>query len=117
MKWPLGYTRKEEILTNNPDCLIHRSLYGLKQASRQWFQKFFEVPFQKCFVQTNANYSMFIQATNSYSIALLVYVDDIVIAGNNTKAIQKLKVFMDTCFKLKDLGILKYFLGLEIAKS
>ena len=50
-------------------------------------------------------------------MALLVYVDDILIASNDVKAMAKLKVFLDQKFKLKDLGSLKYFLGLEVASS
>ena len=48
---------------------------------------------------------------------MLVYVDDIVIASNDQKAVDDLKIFLHGCFKLKDLGPLKYFLGLEVARS
>ena len=50
-------------------------------------------------------------------MALLVYVDDIFIASNDVKAVEDLKLFLDQNFKLKDLGSLKYFLGLEVARS
>ena len=50
-------------------------------------------------------------------MALLVYVDDILIASNDVKAVEDLKLFLDQKFKLKDLGSLKYFLGLEVARS
>lgn len=50
-------------------------------------------------------------------MALLIYVDDIVITGPSITAINTLKEFLHTQFKLKDLGNLKYFLGLEIARS
>lgn len=50
-------------------------------------------------------------------LALLVYVDDMVIAGNDTLQIQKVKSYLSTCFSIKDLGTLKYFLGLELARS
>ena len=46
-----------------------------------------------------------------------VYVDDILIASNNVQAVEELKISLDQHFKLKDLGGLKYFLGLEIARS
>jgi len=50
-------------------------------------------------------------------IALLVYVDDIVLASNDVDSITQLIVFLNTKFKLKDLGTLKFFLGLEIART
>ena len=50
-------------------------------------------------------------------IAILLYVDDMIITGNNKRAINDVKSFLGSCFKLKDLGFLKYFLGVEIARS
>ena len=50
-------------------------------------------------------------------MALLVYVDDILIASNDPQSVADLKVVLDKQFKLKDLGSLKYFLGLEVARS
>ena len=50
-------------------------------------------------------------------LAVLVYVDDMVIAGNDSAQCSRLKQFLATQFHLKDLGYLKYFLGLEIAHS
>ena len=60
---------------------------------------------------------MFTKKFNGSFIALLVYVDDILIASNNVQAVNDLKVSLDKHFKLKDLGGLKYFLGLEVARS
>ena len=50
-------------------------------------------------------------------LAVLVYVDDMVIAGNDSAQCSHLKPFLATQFHLKDLGRLKYFLGLEVAHS
>ena len=59
---------------------------------------------------------MFTKKFNGSFIALLVYVDDILIASNNVQAVNELKFSLDKHFKLKDLGGLKYFLGLEVAR-
>ena len=48
-------------------------------------------------------------------MALLVYVDDIILTGNNSSACLSFKQFLDRCFGIKDLGKLKYFLGIEVA--
>ena len=50
-------------------------------------------------------------------LILLIYVDDILIASNNIEAVNTFKVFLDAKFKLKDFGTLKYFLGLEVART
>jgi len=60
---------------------------------------------------------VFTKFEKSSIIILLVYVDDILIAGNNETAIDDFKKFFDNKFKLKDLGFLKYFLGLEVART
>ena len=60
---------------------------------------------------------MFTKGKGSSFVALLVYVDDIIITRPNTHVIDSLKSFLNDHFQLKDLGSLKYFLGLEIAKS
>ncbi|GKA17298.1 retrovirus-related pol polyprotein from transposon RE2 [Tanacetum coccineum] len=53
---------------------------------------------------------------NGIELHVLVYVDDLIVAGNNSDAIAKFRAYMSTCFHMKDLGALKYFLGIEIAR-
>lgn len=65
----------------------------------------------------NSDYSLFTQLVKTSFIALLVYVDDILIASNDPTAVAELKKFLDSKFKLKDLGAIKYFLGIKIARS
>jgi hypothetical protein len=64
-----------------------------------------------------ADYSLFTRTQGSSFIALLVYVDDIAIASNDLVAVKSLISTLYDIFRLKDLGTLKYFLGLEIARS
>ncbi|RVW13837.1 Retrovirus-related Pol polyprotein from transposon RE1 [Vitis vinifera] len=117
MKLPPGYNRKGESLPSNAVCLLHKSLYGLKQASRQWFSKFSTAIMGLGFSQSPSDHSLFIKNVDGLFIALLVYVDDVIIASNNQGAIADLKSELNKLFSLKDLGDVKYFLGLEIAKS
>jgi len=50
-------------------------------------------------------------------IYLLVYVDDIIISGNHSDVIHKFKDYLGNCFHMKDLGKLKYFCGIEVARN
>ena len=101
---PLGYHHKKEQLTSNIVCRSHKSIYGLKQAFRQWFAKFSSVLLEERFTQSATDHSLYIKHEGNSFLALLVYVDDSVITSNNAKLIEDLKTFLDGRFKLKDLG-------------
>jgi hypothetical protein len=98
-------------------CKLHKSLYGLKQASRKWYEKLTSILLQQHYVQAASDHSLFIKQTDHSFTAVLVYVDDVILAGNSLTEFSTLKTILHEQFKIKDLGQLKYFLGLEVAHS
>ncbi|KAF5475752.1 hypothetical protein F2P56_007527, partial [Juglans regia] len=88
-----------------------------QQDSRQWYDKFSTSLIQFGFTQSKADYSLFTCITNTTFTALLVYVDDIVVASSSLDSISALKTFLNNQFRIKDLGPLRYFLGIEVARS
>jgi hypothetical protein len=101
---------------SNIVCKLNKSLYGLKQASRMWFEKLSTFLKFVGFVQSGNDHSLFVRNTLTSYIAVLIYVDDLIICYNNLFD-SSFKSMMHNKFRIKDLGELKYFLGLEIARS
>lgn len=95
-------------------CWLHKSIYGLKQASRQWYSKLSESLLYLGYKHSSVDFSVFTKLTNTKSTTLLVYVDDIVLSGNDYTEIQHVKSFLNDKFKIKDHGSLRYFLGLQV---
>ena len=98
-------------------CRLTKSLYGLKQASIHWFAKLSSFLLNLGFIQSISDYSLFTHKTASTFITLLVYVDDVILAGNSMDIINKTKTLLHQTFRIKDLGKLKYFLGFVVAKK
>ena len=95
-------------------CRLKRSLYGLKQVPRAWFEKFRTTLLDFTFTQSQFDSSLFFRKTNLRIIILLVYVNDIVITGSDLQLIEQLQQRLHSSFHMKDLGPLQYFLGLEV---
>ncbi|RDX91387.1 Copia protein, partial [Mucuna pruriens] len=98
-------------------CKLHRSLYGLKQSPRAWFGKFSQV---QNFGMTRIKADHFVFYCHFFfakCVYLVVYVDDIVTIRNDDTKISQLKQYLFSHFQSKDLGHLKYFLGIEVAQS
>ncbi|XP_050160289.1 uncharacterized mitochondrial protein AtMg00810-like [Malus sylvestris] len=69
------------------------------------------------FKQTQADHTLFLKHNRRKLTTLILYVDDMVITGNDVEEIQKLQKYLAKEFEMKDLGIPKYFLGIEVARS
>ncbi|XP_031256086.1 uncharacterized protein LOC116114071 [Pistacia vera] len=115
MDLPPGF---EEKLGKNKVCRLKKSLYGLKQSPRAWFERFTKAVKRQGYKQGQADHTLFHKKTKEGKLAILfVYVDDIILTGDDDVELAKPKGFLANEFEIKDLGTLKYFLGMEFARS
>ncbi|KAF5471906.1 hypothetical protein F2P56_008669 [Juglans regia] len=110
MEQPQGF-----IDENYPDyvCRLHKSLYGLKQAPRAWFRRLSQYLLEYGFIESSADYSLFIYTNDSVKLYVLVYVDDILVTGSSKAAIASFILSLKDSFLVKDLGELSFFLGVQ----
>lgn len=106
---------KKEIYINQPEgfeepdkehlvCHLKKSFYGLNQTPRRWYKKFDSFIIQHNFKKTFAYHYVFVKKyDNDESIILLLYVDNMLIAGNDNIKIVALKKALSKCFSMKDL--------------
>lgn len=96
---------------------LRKSLYGLHQAPQCWFVKLAVALIQHGFEQSSSDYSLFTYLKGDAHLTTLIYVDDLVIGGNDGGASRRFKTYLNTCFHIKDLGKIKFFWGLEVSCS
>ncbi|GJW94157.1 retrotransposon protein, putative, ty1-copia subclass [Tanacetum coccineum] len=98
-------------------CKLNRSIYGLKKASKQWNKRFDDEIKKLCFTQNSDEPCVYLKASKSYVTFLIMYVDDILIMGNNIPMLQDVKSYLGRCFAMKDLGEAAYILGIKIYRD
>ena len=113
MKLPQGYypDAPEKV------CRLKKSLYGLKQASRQWNKALTKFLIDHGFVQSKRDYSLFVRKCQGKMCVVLAYVDDLLITGDDTDFVHTLKKELDAEFTIKDLGDMRFFLGIEVSRD
>lgn len=120
MNPPQGYQIKGESSNSGKKlvCKLRESLYGLKQALRQWNVKLIKTLMEYGFTQSKSDHSLFLKKTEGEGkMALLIYVDDVLIGGNDHNEVVKVMNYIGGKSKLRDLGAPRYFLDVEIARS
>lgn len=95
-------------------CKLRKAIYGLKQAPRAWYMELTKFLLNSGFTRSIADSSLFINNQHSAPIYLVVYVDDIILTGPDSHALNKFVAHIAGRFALKDLGPLTYFLGVEV---
>uniref|UniRef100_A0A2N9HG58 Integrase catalytic domain-containing protein n=1 Tax=Fagus sylvatica TaxID=28930 RepID=A0A2N9HG58_FAGSY len=115
MQLPLGFSQPPGF--SHKVCHLRWALYGLKQAPRAWFAKFNSTISQHSFSASSYDSALFFRRSDHGITLLLLYVDDMIITGDDVQGIQDLKRFLGQHFEMKDLGPLSYFLSLEVTSS
>jgi len=134
-KWPMHQldvnnaflqgTLQEEVYMEQPPglkdaqhpkhvCKLHKAIYGLRQAPRAWHEALKEFITSYGFIMSISDPSLFIYATGGTLAYFLVYVDDLLLTGNDSKFLQTFIGSLSNRFSLKNMGSPHYFLGVEI---
>ena len=112
MTIPPGYG---DSTTQGKVCKLKKALYGLKQSPRAWFGRFTQSMKTLGYKQCNGEHTLFFKRSSQVLLTLLiVYVDDIIITGNDSTEIQSLEEHLDQIFQVKRLGPLNIFWELNL---
>jgi histone deacetylase 1/2 len=114
MYQPPRYTDKTHL---SYVCKLDKTLYGLKQAPRAWYARLCNKLVRLGFIPSKADTSLFCYHKGGYTLFVLVYVDDIIVASSSQIATNALLQDLQHEFALKDLGDLHYFLGIEVKRT
>lgn len=116
---------KEELYMTQPEgfivkgkeglvCKLKKSLYGLKQAPKKWYKKFDSFMLENGYDRCDADHCCYYKRFDKSYLILLLYVDDMLIAGADASEMDKLKKQLSERFSTKDLGEAKQILGMRI---
>lgn len=101
----------------NHVCQLHKALYGLKQAPRAWFERFSTFLLAKGFFSSTADPSLFIKHSGHQVLVLILYVDDMLVTGSSSAMLMEFIATLKAEFAMTDLGLVHYFLGIEITRT
>lgn len=105
---PEGYAEKEGVVYK-----LEKSLYGLKQSGRNWNRVLHDCLTENGFTQNQADHCVYSQESQEGKVIIIVWVDDLIIAASDERKLKKVKGMLAEQFKMKDLGQLKHFLGID----
>ncbi|KAI5314720.1 hypothetical protein L3X38_043896 [Prunus dulcis] len=114
MQQPEGFVQRAQ---ENMVCKLNKSLYGLKQASRQWYMRFDEVIKTYGFTENVLDSCIYVKISGRHYVLLVLYVDDILLASTNLTLLHDVKVFLSKHFEMTKLGEASYVLGIEIRRD
>ena len=114
MDQPIGFVTKGQ---EHKVCKLKRSIYDLKQSSRQWYLRFHLAVLLNGFTMIEEDHCVYIKRSKGSFIILSLYVDDILLAGNDMEMIIATKGWLSSNFEMKDMGEADYILGVKILRD
>lgn len=112
MNQPKGFIKDKGLV-----CKLHKSMYGLKQASRAWYQRIDKFPSEMGMKMVESHHIIYSQITLEENLIIATYVDDLLLVGNNFNVIEKFNAILNNEFKMKDLGEAKFNQGIKIKRE
>jgi hypothetical protein len=114
MKQPEGFVvkGKKELV-----CKLKKSLYGLKQSPKMWYQKFDTYILGLGFVRSRDDHCVYSKQVGNHFIYVVLYVDDMFLVGNNMDVIKEVKSQLSSKFDMKDLGAANFIMRMEIKRD
>eukprot|EP00253_Pinus_taeda_P018634 PITA_18634 len=111
---PLGYERKGQ---EHKVCRLKKVLYGLKQAPRAWYSRIYFYLLENEFDKCEGEPTVYIKEKDGKILIVVLYVDDVIFTGNDDYLIKNFKSVMKDEFEMTDMGLLRYFLGIEVDQN
>ncbi|KAH9671715.1 Integrase catalytic domain-containing protein [Citrus sinensis] len=114
MQQPDGFIQKGQ---EHMVCKLQRSIYGLKQASRSWNIRFDQAIKSFGFIQNIDEPCVYKKIQEKFVTFLILYVDDILLIGNDIGVLTTIKSWLAKQFDMKDLGEASYILGIKLLRD
>ncbi|KAJ9565578.1 hypothetical protein OSB04_001544 [Centaurea solstitialis] len=112
---PLGYVRSGD---ESKVYKLKKALYGLKQAPRAWYSRIDAYFKKEGFVKCPYEHTLFLKSDKEGNILIVsLYVDDMIVTGSKESMMEEFKQSMKSEFDMSDLGMMRYFLGVEIIQN
>ncbi len=114
MDQPISFVKQS---SEQKVCRLLKSIYGLKQSSRQWYIRFHNAIISYGFTMIYEDHCIYTKRSGSKFVILTLYVDDILIAGKDLSYVNQIKNWLSSNFEMKDMGEAAYILGVKISRD
>eukprot|EP00253_Pinus_taeda_P005049 PITA_05049 len=111
---PLGYEKKSQ---KHKVCRLKKALYRLKQTPRAWYSRIDSYLLEKGFEKCEGEPTLYIKEKDGKILIVVLYVDDVIFIGNDDYLIEIFKTVMKEVFEMTNMGLVRYFLGIEVEQN